>query len=260
MPRDTVTRFSSGDYVSPNADSTTTGARNQFWHAVKQVCPEAIQALHDDVYPAFERACEERPDLDIGRFSFERAQSPLIPLIVDIAKKLNAWAVTWSCGSEQWLLELAFDTLKLWRLSSPCRQGLVLDLGAGVGWSGTSAEERAFRFESAGWSPTSQHWADFESRSLEEFRRYLEKYRNRLSTLMEEKGAVRAPKKHKPEHLEWLVLFQLAGKSYKKIADEHAERTRENLNNSTIQQGVKVAAQLVGLRLRPGTRGPRRKV
>jgi len=65
MPRNTINRLSSGDFVSRNSEenTATTGARNQFWQAVKQVCPEAIQALADNVYPTFERACAKHPDL-----------------------------------------------------------------------------------------------------------------------------------------------------------------------------------------------------
>ncbi len=260
MTRKTTIRLSSGEYVSRSTEKSTatTGARNQFWLAVKNALPAAILALREDVYPTFERACTERPALNVSRLSFEQAQTAFAPVVADVTKVLNSWAGKWNCGDERWFLELAFGTLKLWWQSPRCRQELALDLDTGGGWEGVSAEDREFRFSHPGWRPASQQWADFEPRLLEEFRRDLKKYRQRLSALMEERGYIRAPKKHAHAHFEWLVLFHLAGKSYGQIANERCTSS-ESVDDVAIHSGVRDAARLVGIKLRLGRRGPRRK-
>ena len=137
-------------------------------------------------------------------------------------------------------------------------QELALDFATGGGWSGISHEESEFRFTSPGWSPASQRWEDFESRTSEDFQHYLEEYRERLSGLMKKRGYIPAPEKRKHEHFEWLVLYHLVGKSCGQIASERCN-TSESVGESTIQSGVNDAARLVGMKVRPGRRGPKRK-
>jgi hypothetical protein len=256
MPRRTVDRRAR--YVSANSDenAATTAARNRFWQAVAKVCPEAIQSLHDDVYPSFERASQ---GLDVRRISLRRAQDGSMRTFEEFVRLLSSWAEGFNCGGEGWLLERAFDTMKLWLQYPHLRQKRTLDLDTAGGWSAISPGAQEFQFRNPGWNPTSERWGTFESRIREAFRRCLEEYREGLLALTGKRGYVPAPtKRHWEEHFEWLVLYQVTGKSYADVANEQSDRP-DSVSTAAIQQGVKDAARLARMNLRPGRRGPKRK-
>ena len=111
----------------------------------------------------------------------------------------------------------------------------------------------------AGWRPTLEKWESFAESRRADFEEHLKSYETRLRELIDSRGHVRITWKSQVEHFDWLVLWQLAGKSRKEILKWQQLR-QIGLSQSAIAKGIQSAAELVGLvNLRSGGRGPKRK-
>ncbi|HEV2202805.1 MAG TPA: hypothetical protein VGR73_23555 [Bryobacteraceae bacterium] len=161
---------------------------------------------------------------------------------------------------EAWFLGDLLRTLYSWAKYPRLRAALFLDPGTSGGWVGIDEGEARFEFADQGWIPTSEKWSTFYRRVSDAFKEALESYERRLRSLMESRGYVRILRKETLEHFDWLVLWQIAGRTQAQIADWHSEKTNRSYDETRIRQGIEEAARLIGLnKLRPGERGPSRK-
>jgi hypothetical protein len=69
----------------------------------------------------------------------------------------------------------------------------------------------------------------------------LDAYEQRLRSLLESRGAVRARHRYSVRHFEWFALWQLGGLSTTKLLKQYGGKGDE----STILKGLKKAADLV---------------
>jgi hypothetical protein len=130
---------------------------------------------------------------------------------------------------EGWLYEVARSHAQYWRAEP-------LSLGRWFMASAASAhDEEPLR----GFEP------GFESESA--FRRRIQSH-------------IRARRIATPndDHLRWLALYQVKGLSQTKIAENVAGN--DAVSTHTVSEALKSAAALLGVRLRPGRRGPQRKL
>jgi hypothetical protein len=68
-------------------------------------------------------------------------------------------------------------------------------------------------------------------------------------------GQKRTARKYAPEHFTWLALRQVWGWSDHQITDWHRSRTSLGVTADAVRHGIRLAAKLIELKLRPFKRG-----
>jgi hypothetical protein len=232
------------DYVLPDQgqNTETAGARWLLIQEISLVFPGFFEELRDRVYPTFAHLMESRPDYWEPAWTFATWQLQPDP-DRQLASVLSDWARRFH-AEEPWILDGALRTLWLWHRDPELRE--YLDIGGFryVCCADTlsSEEDREFTFTHAGWDPQFQRLEGFRHSLKKEFQTQLDAYEQRLSSLMELGGAVRARKRYNRVHISWFVLYQLGGMSSVKILHKHPDLKGDE---STILKGVKATAHLL---------------
>lgn len=99
------------------------------------------------------------------------------------------------------------------------------------------------------WDPRNESWREFEQKLDAAYKQYKDLYKVRTESLMKKLGYIEGKEKRNKEHFEWLVRFQLQGRSIKDIADEYSKEEK-TLSEDTIKKALAGTADIVGLKLR----------
>jgi hypothetical protein len=232
------------EYISSDQseNSEIAGARWEFMEVVRRVLPRFFEQLRARVYPTYARLAENRCGYWEPGWRFETWQlhsdrdNQLTPCLLAWARAFNA--------EEAWIFEGALQTLWLWHQYPEWRESL--DISGFRSFRGvevlTSEEERSFQFEDPGWDPQFQRWARYRAYIQKQFEKKLDAYEERLRSLAESRGAVRARYRYSVDNFEWFALYQLANMRAARILQQ---RTDLKGDESTIQKGVKAAAALL---------------
>lgn len=234
-----------GEYIvtEQSENFQVAGARRKLMEAVQRVLPRFFEQLREQVYPTYARLAENRPGYWESGWTYETWQ-----LVSDRDRQLTpylmAWAKAFHVEETDWILQGALQTLALWHGHEKSRNSLDIS-GFRVYCcvdTLSSDEERLFTLEHCGWEPQSQTWASFRDIIQREFKRQLGAYEQRLRSLMESQGVVRARHRHSLKHFEWFALYQLGGMSTTRILQRCPDLKGDE---STILKGVKTAAGLL---------------
>ncbi|MFL6352271.1 MAG: hypothetical protein ACJ74Z_10530 [Bryobacteraceae bacterium] len=200
--------------------------RSLFLQSVASECPDVLRSLAKNVLPIYRSFQDEAHALHWAQ---------------DQRSELRKWARAYNLRQE-WCVEVALQTLHHWVEHSSSLLFVRWSLPAYV------LHQVGFGFSDAGW--ISGSWSDFEKHIRKRFEAELTKYRLHF------KGS---DEKRNLRHFNWLALYQCAGLSHRKIADKYAGQTSAAISEDTVSKGIAAAAALIGLTLRPGSRGPKRK-
>ena len=168
-----------------------------------------------------------------------------IPECSTVCDAIRAWAQNHEIRDE-WILDAAVQTL------------VKRDLQAAPRWFYVPPEMpvRVFDLFPAMWippfAPGGQSWPKFKRSLFQNFRKQLEDYRRSIQRMW---GA-----KHRelPIQAEWAVLWQ-HGSTPGQIQIRHRKKYGKNISVALIQQRVHAFADAVGLTLREGRKGPKRR-
>src|ERR1043166_193720 len=100
-----------------------------------------------------------------------------------------------------------------------------------------------------GWNIETEPEQRFRERFNEAAKRWLDRYILERRVAGEQKKLTHVTEKRRPEHYEWLALYQIARQSQQGIADQYKE------SRDAVKSALERTAQLIGLKLRPGARG-----
>jgi hypothetical protein len=233
-----------GDYILRDQGQNTelAGSRWILMEVVSRVLPRFFEQLSDRVYPTFARLAKDRPGYWEPGWTFETWQlqsdsnQQLTPVLLGWARRFHA--------EETWILEGALQTLWLWSQDLELLKLLYIGGFRSSCCVNTlsSEAERQFTFTHDGWDPQFQTLASFRGLFKKQVQSDLDAYVQRLSSLMESQGAVRARKRYRVAHFEWFALYQLGGVSSNLILGQGSSQSGDE---STILKGVKAAAGML---------------
>jgi hypothetical protein len=199
-----------GEYVSPDYNDA---ARCLFLNAVLAYAPEVLDEL-----------------CSIGG---QLSPDDLEPCSACALAPLQAWATKWGL-TDSWALETARATLKFHAAIPELRtyrQWPWMALGA--------------RWEPAEW-PILITWDPLREREAA-FRQRVDVYIGQIHMRAKGLGLLKSPEKREPEHVLWLVRYQVNDWTYEQILDEYRS---PDTDISTVEKAVRETARLIGLTLR----------
>jgi hypothetical protein len=286
---------SGGDYISEA--QLREEARDLFFETIRQECGEVLYHLRDEVFPVYKRCADKRRNTAqtelnkdphsayaAAEWNFIAAEEAT----PDVAEAVRRWAEAsklmgedgYLCeGNDSSLDPASRHMLQFTRLRAhceavwPCQRAMLTlfqwygnpdkDLmsvdppkfGKRVTLAGAvGLYEPTLRIEFGvpQWFPKFEREMPFRNRAHAALEKFLDSYTAGLRKESKLLGQKRRAQKER-DHFRWAVDFQIRGMSYPKIAGQF------NLTEQTIRDGVEGAATLIGLKLRPGSRGPKRK-
>lgn len=177
---------------------------------------------------------------------------------VELWREVESWA--WCYGlTADWCLRRAFGMLPLWyeQESDSEWEGLEDEeiwSFLGEEYPRPSDCDEVVVVSFTPWQPFKERRATATHRIQAELRRQVQAYLDQTEHAMRMAGARRTSRESR-HHLEWLVRYQVRRESSVRIAKE------VGVDRKTVEAGVRKAAALIGLRLRPPRKGgrPRKK-
>jgi hypothetical protein len=252
--------LTSGDYLSRNderQDNQVAAARWQFVEAIRCKVPVFFERLRDVVYPAYERFANGKPRYWERGWRFDTWQvvsdhkeaDPPVHPDNQLTPILLTWAREFNVNGETWILEGALQTLSDWHKSQESKE--ALDIWGFREWYCVpgliTPKDHGFKFEDGGWDPTFWRWEDWLPGVTKRFEESLLNYRQKMSKLIEQRGADRSAARFSAEHFEWLALYQCGNLSLDLILS----RAPNVGDKSTVSKGMKHAAKLANISIRP---------
>ncbi len=210
--------------------------------------PEVLESLREDCFPQFRTVYPIAPwEIESVRiWEILHGHHLRFPQYVPLRESLENWSARWSL-TDLWCMETAILTMDQWGRIPP-EETRRLDWTV-PGWGGIlplSDEEQEFSFYHPGWDPIGTSWQAFERDLDQAYAAAKAAYRTRVTKISVDRGYVRVRDHRQPlDHLDWLVKYQILGKSYTQISVE-AFKERQ-----TIRDGVRRMAALIDLQLRP---------
>jgi len=244
-PKVQCANFAWGEYILPDLNQNTevVGARWEFIEVVRDVFPRFFEQLREQVYPNYASLVKSRSGYWETGWTFDTWQ-----LNSDPERRLTpcllAWAAKFNAAEETWILEGALQTLWFWHGHSEWRESLdTYGFHASCAVNTLSGgAESLFQFRHPGWDPQFQRWPSFRASIRRRFQSELKIYEQRLRSLVESQGAVRARSRFTSENFAWFALYQLGGMSTGRILKQYRDLEGDE---STILKGVKTAANLL---------------
>ncbi|MFI5168080.1 MAG: hypothetical protein ACHQQS_15845 [Thermoanaerobaculales bacterium] len=242
-------------------DRTLFVLRSRFLERIATQAPDVLEGLRKSVLPLYQEAATKergpRPHLSPPgvalRGYWKQIDAAKYPLTHKLVTALEAWADGHELRDD-WLLRIALHTVASWLAASWAGHEPPVGFESppfGAHWFRTIP----FTFRYPAWNPTHDPWPAYNEALRKALDRAIHAYRDRSEAEPRKRGLRPAPEKREIDrHLDWLVKFQVEGKSYNKIAkDPGAPDVR------TVQRAVTDTARLVGLTLRTKRKRPRRK-
>jgi hypothetical protein len=221
------------------------GARMKYLEAVQTDWPDRLASVRAEVLPAYREWRESfknrpRPTTFAEVRASGGAHSPLLE---NVETAIERWAVAHGVRDE-WLLDAAVAAL-----------GEISRDGAPERWT---YHPRDFETPSfvhridATWLPGLTSWTAFKEEIDAEYNVQLSRYRETVQQLWGEN------KRSANAHALWTALWQ-KGMSPGEIRLFVGRHRRPKPNIAAIRDGVQQFARSIGLTLRPGRKGPRRR-
>ncbi len=269
------TRVVPGSYYHPSYGEGNEGARFVFLRAILEYAPDVVAMLRQQVLPIFATFCKQTNRRKLttehmnnarfwktGRLGSKKGRIYLANEIYwsDLQRfrrrsasllkeELNAWANSYNLN-EEWIKDVALTTLWYWRFLHGPQQPLWWMVYLHV--FSAELDEIRLNFQHLGWDPSASSWPDAKERFIEDFIRWLGKdYKPTMTTLAKKRGFRESCPPKEPRHFEWLVHFQVNKQDYQAIA------STANRDPSAVSEGCENAAELIGLTLRPASKGGR---
>lgn len=203
-----------GDYYPPGPGGAQDYLRMAFLECVRVNCPAVLRELRENFLPTYETIAD-----DEGITAGEHAR-----------EALKTWGRKFGLG-DAWIIDVAIETLDYWH-SHP---------GAGDFWAYPNAGEGPLSpFEDEVkllWDPSVEPEGEFTKRA----RRSLAEYRARIKDSAKRAGFRRAPERRNPEHLDWLVWWQVEKLPRRRIAE------RAKVSQDAVEKALKPLAKEMGL-------------
>lgn len=210
-------------YGELDSESGNFRAQRYFLARVDELVPEVLDELRNEALPLAD-ANEE-----------------------DQEEALQRWAERWELDVE-WVIKSARNTVNVWLSEGDPSRGWSFYLSH----RGMPIPDE---FHYSGWrySPFIHRRAAFKEAILEEVEEQLEAYMDRVEDTATEEGSLRksAPTYQQRDHFDWMVLYQVDGMSYSKVAN-HVGRSR-----STVTSACRDVSDLIALPLREPDQGGR---
>lgn len=245
-------------------------ARLMFFRAVGERAPEAVDRLHD-LLPQWkegesllpqDKNSQQRgsaPQQEITNWNlWARVQAvgkrdhrltPLVEAIQEWAKQhhlTESWLLEAACWNLRWWAQRShWSEIRRWRYPAQLTYGGDRVLIEGVG-----IPQREFRSSTRpqlpAYNPLGQTREDYEKRALAALRRYM----TRIEADAEREGFRKTIRKRSGgfrelHHFEWLVQYQVLGRSFSEIARV------AGVDRKSVANAVKSTATVVGLKPRP---------
>jgi hypothetical protein len=220
--------------VKPPAKAINFRGRFEYLQGLQELWPLLLGKLQEITIPT------------LGGFTPESFRElTAIPDCAPACDAILAWAHLFEIRDE-WILDAAVQTL------------IKRDVQAPPRWFYVPPEMpvRVFEIFPAMWippfAPGGQSWPKFKRQLFQNCRRQLEEYRRSVQRMW---GA-----KHRELKIqaEWAVLWQ-RGWTPGQIQIRHRKKYGKNISVALIQQRVHAFADAVGLTLREGRKGPKRR-
>ena len=259
-----------GPYDSPHYKSGSVAeqhARRLFFVAVREVAPEVLEHLRDEVYTEYLRG-----NPDNHWFGWAELQEPIKQLPqkfghLDVLEaELKDWGKRFYL-TEDWAFDLALGTMRFWSVETSIAEAEHLDpqpLVLATGGLRTRLEDnKTFEMvmDSLMQKHTSQHWMlNLNLHSHREtIREWFERIKQEIDGLepvvknyLEERGVNEVPKKESFDHFIWAALRQIHGYSPELIGEAL------NLNKLTVRKGIVSVLELMAWEPRELPKGRRK--
>jgi hypothetical protein len=262
------------EYVSPDSDSIQVSrARLLLFETIKRVYPKFLKKLSTEVFPLYQELAEAgctfwgidgprhlSPYELITQGSASSAAGHTADTPASMKKRdnlksaLSKWAIEFY-ADRVWLMDDALRTLQHWYSAPERRQSLSWNPFYGHSASASTGE--AFEFRCEWWETELLTWSRYSASVRQRFEETLLEYEKKTRKVAESCGLVRARQKYSPDNFDWFVLYQFAGLSSPKIADQWSRTHEAGVDESTVVKGIKAAAKLIvwdHLRLPQGKR------
>lgn len=222
-------------------------------NTIGRTCPIFFQTLSEKVFPAYAELANAGFDFDQEILSGRSGTSPyerILDTLLDenteaiqkhlrgLKSKLQNWAAMFHADSAAWLFDAALHTMRGWYLAPDWRNSLRWDLPL----SRVITRIPAIAFKVPGWQVQDITFTEYR----EFVNHHLADYEKKMREQAESHGLIRARRQYSKSNFDWFVLYQLAGWSSKKIADECSSQRLKGLDESTVLKGVKAVADLIG--------------
>ena len=176
--------YGPGDFYNPNVsvDLTAWSVRMEFVHAVKNLAPDVLEGLRDDVWPIFVDFSEHTPSKSLLGWLHFWSKIDDFRFGAELRTALRGWAESYSIAVD-WVLYLGFQTLSHWQAHPTAKDQLNWFFPELEDYEPVTSEEAKFSFAVLGWHPTYQPWPEYEREIKDAFNTSLEKYRDRITTV-----------------------------------------------------------------------------
>lgn len=237
-------RLGTGEFGTPEDAADT--ARGMFLREIQASAPIVLTSLKETVWPDFGKASDSRLAALGSR--------TLRALIYQWAKRL---CLLQNNRVPSWLISQVHATLATWAdHPSQCPSSWG---GIYTGYSTRISGGFTITFPEFYWDPRRgfESREHFEDRVVQEIRKILRERLNAIEDLLAKRlGLTRSPEFRRPQHFNWAVRYQVLGERVTDIADSVRAG---DIDDRTINSGIKNVLSLVGLSRRAAKPGPRPK-
>lgn len=277
--KENIRRSGTAGYYYPEADGNVLAwsLRRQFLDTVRQIAPQVLVTLRDEVLPTYREAqplvlnATPRRTLRVhGRRRGRRVNlfdsvlrshwGPTIALsdrdfashTASLRDALIRWVDHFGLSAE-WTLKVALATLRSWSRHPEALEQLAWEHRR-ISWdAAVTGEEATFVFRHRYWDPASETWSDFWQEICAAFNEYGAFYRKKVEAIAESKGFRRAPQKRAQEHFEWLARYQMKRESLEDISSSVP------ITRQAVSRAINELAGLIELPLRPPLPGIKKR-
>lgn len=188
------------------------------------------------------------------------AKQPITQFVVItravLYEALRRWAQKFHLD-EDWILDDVCDWLRTWYRHPDLRNVSLWAIMESAALSPTDKWDLTFRLPkqltSDVWNLERETAGEFKQRYLNAVRLALDDYTAEVERMLTNEGYQPIPKKRRLDHFDWLVQYQILGRSYQEIAqrytdlDPDGERT---IGTDAVRKGINTTANRIGLTLR----------
>jgi len=228
--------------------------------AIRRVYRPMLARLLAEVFPTYQQTHEQlaRSSEDFDKILWQPSPHTRIPE-GPLKSALHRWAKEFH-AEQDWFLDEILRTLRGWSVAPDWRESLRTNpivTAPIVPKVGDLAMGERFSFENEPWDPQWRPSDDYKREARKKFEKELSEYITAGKQRAESHGLKRAPHKYSIPNIEWFVLYQFAGFSSTRIANESAKKNTKLLYESLILKGIRTAAKLIGWNnLRPSHPNP----
>ncbi len=264
----TVPFGSRGQYS--REERTKEEARRYFLRMVQEACPEVLVDLRDTVFPLYQSWAKQarrkyHPRL-VGIahpvFRAIAGWGKRFHLMGELPRQPDWHGEQWheyARAESLWPWQKALEALYVWHWLQDGPRLRNSDPPRWPEWSTVesgSGDQFTLHLVVAGFVPDQPVTASaYVQQVLAKAKVILSAYVERQRQRAEASGQKRTARKYSPEHFTWLALRQVWGWSDRQIADWHRSRTSLVVTADAVRHGIRLAAKLIELKLRPFKRG-----